>query len=59
MARKILQTKAGPMVQLSVYIPQSIHEDFEQKARKNFKTPAEAARDAFREYVNKKVTTEK
>lgn len=54
MAKKIIDTKGGPMVQWTVYIPVPIHEKFQQRAKQEFKNPAEAARDAFREYAEKK-----
>lgn len=54
MAKKVVSTKAGKMVQWTIYIPLPIYEAFESKARDTFKTPAEAARDAFREYTEKK-----
>ena len=58
MAKKIIDTKGGPMVQWTVYIPVPIHEKFQQRAKQEFKNPAEAARDAFREYAEKKVGAE-
>lgn len=54
MPRKVKQTKNGPMVQWTVYIPEPIVAAFEKKARKDLRTPAEAVRQAFRDYAEKK-----
>lgn len=54
MAKKVISTKSGPMVQWTVYIPEPIFRAFEEKAAKEFKRAPEAARDALRFYAERK-----
>jgi metal-responsive CopG/Arc/MetJ family transcriptional regulator len=54
MPKKVITTKAGQMVQWTVYIPEPIYRAFEERAAKEFKRPPEAVRDALRQYAEKK-----
>jgi len=53
MSKRVVETKCGPVVQWTIYVPLPIHEKFLAKALGLFKKPSEAARDAFREYTEK------